>query len=145
MRSQDACVPLTRACRQAEVTYINSSRPCTEVELSAAASDLSPPPGTPPLEFQDEPGNGCIDRFTSDLSGDQLFDHYRLAAKNAGYAIEEPRGGVLEPSEEAPQSPGPLGLSKDPVTAYVSYESAGDEGPAREQLWVIIEVHERKN
>ena len=127
----------------AEVTYINSTRACTEVELSAAASDLAPPPGTPPLEFQDEPGNGCIARFTSDLSGEQLFDHYRLAAKNAGYDIDEPGEVVLEPGEEAPDSPGPLGLSNESVVAAVHYERAGDEGPARNQLWVVVEVHER--
>jgi hypothetical protein len=127
----------------AEVTYIYSTRACTEVELSAAASDLRPPPGTPPLEFRDEPGNGCIARFTSDLSGAQLFDHYRRAATNAGYEIEEPGEVVLEPGEEAPQFPGPLGMSSKTIVASVSYEQAGDDGPARNQLWVIVEIHER--
>ena len=115
---------------------------CTEAELSAVA-DLTPPPGTPPLEFQSEPSNGCIARFNSNLSGEQLYGHYRLVAKNAGWVVEEPGEVVLEPGQEAPQSPGPLGLSNDMLSAVVSYERAGDEGPARDQLWVVVEIYER--
>ena len=126
----------------AEMVHAYRTTECTDAELSAVA-DLPPPPNTPPLEFQDEPGNGCIARFETSLSGEQLFDHYRLSARAAGYAIEEPGEGVLEPGEEAPQSPGPLGLSNETVTALVQYEAAGDEGPASDQLWVVVEVHER--
>ncbi|CAA9310534.1 MAG: Error-prone repair homolog of DNA polymerase III alpha subunit [uncultured Friedmanniella sp.] len=48
---------------------------------------------------------------------------------------------ALEPGEEAPDFPGPLGLSNETVTAAVQYERAGDEGPASDQLWVVLEVH----
>jgi hypothetical protein len=115
---------------------------CTDAELSAVA-ELPPPPGTPPLDFQSEPSNGCITRFTSSLSGEQLIDHYRRTAEQAGWQVEEPGGVVLEPGEEAPQSAGPLSMSNEDVTAAVHYERAGDEGPARDQLWVVVEVHER--
>ena len=115
---------------------------CTDLELSAIA-ELPPPPGTPPLNFESEPANGCITRFTSNLSGDQLIDHYRQAGKQAGWSVEEPGEVVLEPGEEAPQSAGPLGMNNEDVTAAVMYERAGDEGPAADQLWVVVEVHER--
>lgn len=115
---------------------------CTEVELSAIA-ELPPPPGTAAPEFQSEPENGCIARFYSSLTGEQLFDHYRQAATRAGWQIEEPGEVALEPGEEAPDFPGPLGLSNETVTAAVQYERAGDEGPASDQLWVVLEVHER--
>ncbi len=49
----------------------------------------------------------------------------------------------LEPGKAAPQSPGPLGMSNETVTAAVNHERAGDEGPARDQLWVVVEIHER--
>lgn len=115
---------------------------CTDTELSAIV-ELPPPPGTPPLDFQSEPANGCIARFNSTLSGEQLIDHYRQTAKQAGWEVEEPGEVVLEPGEEAPQSAGPLGMSNETVTAAVTYERAGDEGPARDQLWVVVEIHER--
>ena len=115
---------------------------CTEAELAAIA-ELPPPPGTPPLEFQDEPGNGCIARFHSSLSGKQLLDHYRRAAKEAGWQVEELDEVVLGPGEEAPDFPGPLGMTNETVTAAVQYERAGEEGPARDQLWVVVEVQER--
>ena len=116
---------------------------CTEAELAAVAQ-LPPPPGTPPLEFQSEPSNGCIARFPSDLSGAKLLDHYRQAAQKAGWEVEEPGSVLVEPGEEPPQSLGPLGLSHETVSASVHYEQAGDEGPARDQLWVVVEVHERQ-
>jgi len=115
---------------------------CTEAELSAIA-ELPPPPVIPPLSFESEPSNGCITRFNSNLSGEQLIDHYRQTAKKAGWQVEEPGEVVVEPGEEAPQSAGPLGMSNETVTAAVNYEAAGDEGPARDQLWVVVEVHER--
>ncbi len=115
---------------------------CTERELSAIA-ELPPPPGRPPLDFQSEPSNGCIARFNSTLSAQQLIDHYRQTAKQAGWEVEEPGGVVLEPGKAAPQSPGPLGMSNETVTAAVNHERAGDEGPARDQLWVVVEIHER--
>jgi hypothetical protein len=123
----------------------DSVKACTEMELSAVA-EFPPPRGTPPLEFQDESGNGCIARFTSTLSGEKLVDHHRLAAGNAGYEVDDYGEVVLEPGEEASQSPGGLfsSMSNETVIAHVSYERAGDEGPARNQLWVVVEVHERR-
>ena len=114
---------------------------CTDVELSAIA-ELPPPAGTSPLDFQSEPANGCIARFTSTLSGEQLIDHYRQAAEQAGWEADETGEVLLEPGEEAPQSAGPLSMSTKDVTAAVHHERAGDEGPARDQLWVVVEVHE---
>lgn len=115
---------------------------CTDVELSAIA-ELPPPPATPPLDFQSEPANGCIARFTSNLTGEQLINHYRQAADQAGWSVEEPSEAVPETGEEAPPSPGSLDLNTEDVTAAVHYEQAGDEGPAADQLWVVVEVHER--
>ena len=128
----------------AEAIFVFGTRACTQVELSAAAADLPPPRGTMPLEFQDEPGNGCIARFPSDLSGEQLFDHYRLAAEKAGYQVVEPGDVMVEPGEEVSQSPGPLTIRKDAVTAYVDYEGAGDQGNARDHLLVVVTVHEHR-
>lgn len=116
---------------------------CTEAELAAAAQ-LPPPPGTSAPDFQSEPHNGCIARFETDVSGEELFEHYRRAARQAGWTVEEPGPVQLDPGEEAPMSPGPLGLSNEAITAAVYYEQAGDEGPARERLWVVVEVHERQ-
>ncbi len=116
---------------------------CTEAELAAVA-ELPPPPGTAPLDFRSEPANGCIARFHSDLSGDQLIDHYRRAGQHAGWTIDPVDPVPMEPGGEVPQSPGSLSLSSETVTAAVSYESAGDEGHAREQLWVVVEVHQRE-
>jgi hypothetical protein len=115
---------------------------CTDVELSAIV-ELPPPPGTPPLDFQSEPANGCIARFTSDLTGEQLINHYRRTAEQAGWSVREPGEVVPEPGEEAPRPPGTLDMNTEDVTAAVHYERAGDEGPARNQLWVVVEVHER--
>ena len=66
------------------------------------------------------------------------------AARKAGWQVEEPGPVLVEPGEDPPQSLGPLGLSTDTISAAVNYEQAGDEGPAREQLWVVVEVHERQ-
>jgi hypothetical protein len=115
---------------------------CTDVELSAVA-ELPPPQGTPPLDFQSEPANGCITRFTSTLSGEQLINHYRRTAEQAGWSVGELGEVVPEPGEEAPRSPGSLDMSNEDVTAAVHYEQAGDEGPTADQLWVVVEVHER--
>ncbi len=34
-------------------------------------------------------------------------------------------------------------MSNETISASVQYERAGDEGPARSRLWVVVEVHER--
>ena len=81
---------------------------CTDTELSAAA-ELPPPPGTPPLDFESEPSNGCIVRFNSTLSGEQLIDHYRQAAEQAGWEVQEPGEVVLEPGRGSPARGGTSG------------------------------------
>ena len=108
---------------------------CTEAELAAIA-ELPPPPGTPPLEFQSEPANGCIARFNTDLSSEDLLGHYRQTATEAGWQVEGP-------GEDRGSLTGSLAMSDETVTAAVHHERAGDEGPARYQLWVVVEVHER--
>jgi len=118
---------------------------CTDVELAAAAR-LPPPPGPPPLPFQSEPVNGCIARFETALSAQQLLDHYRTAAQTAGWQIEEPREVDVEPGQPTPEVAGGslLGMSSESTAVAVSYERAGDEGPARDRLWVVVEIHERE-
>lgn len=126
---------------------------CTEVELSAAAQ-LPPPPGTAPLQFEsEEPVNGCIARFETAVSADQLLDHYRTAAQKAGWQVEEadwrvdePGEVPVEPGQPAPEISGGilLGMSSETMAASVSYERAGDEGPARDRLWVVVEINERE-
>lgn len=115
---------------------------CTPAELSAAA-ELPPPPGSPTPQFQSEPANGCIARFNSTLTGEQLLDHYRLAAKNAGWEVDEPGEVVVEPGEEPPTpGTGSLDMSNADMSLELTFEPAG-EGAARKRTWVVLSVHER--
>jgi hypothetical protein len=118
---------------------------CTDVELAAAAQ-LPAPPSTPSPVFQSEPANGCIARFETALSAAQLLDHYRAAAQQAGWEVEEPGEVQSEPGQPEPELAGGLllGMSSESVAAAVSYERAGDEGPARNRLWVVIELNQRE-
>ena len=75
---------------------------CTDVELSAIA-ELAPPPGAPALTFESEPSIGCIVRFTSDLTAEQLLDHYRRAADQVGWYLDEPGEVVLEAAAGEPE------------------------------------------
>lgn len=114
---------------------------CTPAELSAAA-ELPPPPGSPTPQFKSEPTNGCMARFNSTLTGAQLLDHYRLAARNAGW--EQEAGEVVEPGQEPPTSrTGSLFMNKGEMRFELRFEPAGEEGPARQETWVVLSVHER--
>ena len=116
---------------------------CTAAELSAAA-EFAPPPGSPPPQFQSEPVNGCVTRFSSALTGDLVVDHYRLAAKKAGWKVEEAGEAVVEPGQEPPTpGMGSLSMNKDQMTLELLVEPAGEEGPARTGTWVVLGVGER--
>lgn len=121
---------------------------CSPPELSAAA-ELSPPPGSPPPKFESYPTSGCGAGFHSSLSGKQVLEHYRLVAREAGWQVEEPDQGpvVIEPGEEPPtaaeQEEHTVYLHKETVTALVSFEPAGEEGPLRKQIWVVVGINER--
>jgi hypothetical protein len=114
---------------------------CTQAELSAVA-ELPPPPGTPPLEFQSEPAIGCIARFPSAMSGDQLIDHYRRTATVADWVLEPAAGGQIETGAHVPHGPGALAMSKDGMRVSVSYEPSEESGSGGSQLWVVVEVSE---
>lgn len=120
---------------------------CSPTELSAAA-ELPPPPGAPPPKFEAYPTSGCGAGFHSSLSGKQVLDHYRLAAREAGWQVEEPDRGpvVVEPGEEPPteaeQEEHTIHLHKETVTAWVGFEPAGEEGPKRDQIWVVVGISE---
>ena len=115
---------------------------CTAAELSAAA-ELAPPPGTPALQFQSEPVNGCLARFSTTLTSDQVLNHYRLTADNAGWEVKEPGKMVVEPGEEPPTpGMGSLDLTKNQVRAAVLLEPAGEEDPTGAKTWVVIGIHE---
>ena len=117
---------------------------CTAAELSAA-SELPPPPGSPAPQFQSEPANGCMARFSSTLTGEQVADHYRLAASKAGWKVEDAGEVVVEPGQEPPTpGMGSLYMNKDQMTLEVLVEPAGAEGPARTGTWVVIGVWERR-
>jgi hypothetical protein len=119
---------------------------CTPPELSAAA-ELPPPPGSPPPSFESYPHSGCAADFYSSLSGKQILDHYRLAARNAGWQVEEPAPGevVETPGKEQPTLPERemrTLLSNQTVTAEVTWEPV-EEGPMRGQTFVIVHLYER--
>ena len=117
---------------------------CTAAELSAVA-ELAPPPGTPAPQFQSEPVNGCIARFSTTLTSDQVLDHYRLTADNAGWEVEEAGEIVVEPGEEPPTpGMGSLDMTKNQISAALLLEPAGEEDPTGAETWVVIEVHEPK-
>jgi hypothetical protein len=117
---------------------------CTATELSAAA-EFPPPPGTPALQFQSEPVNGCIARFSTTLTSDQVLHHYRLTAHNAGWEVQEPGAIVVEPGQELPTpGTGGLNLTKDEISAALHLEPTGEEDPAGTGTWVVLEVHERR-
>ena len=117
---------------------------CTAAELSAAA-EFAPPPGTPPPQFQSEPINGCIARFSTTLTSDQVLNHYRLTADNAGWEVEEAGDIVVEPGQEPPTpGTGSLDMTKDQMSAAVHLEPTGEEDPAGTETWVVFEVHERR-
>jgi len=117
---------------------------CTATELSAVA-ELPPPPGTPALQFQSEPINGCIARFSTPLTSDQVLNHYRLTADNAGWEVEEAGAIVVEPGQEPPTpGTGSLDMTKDQISAAVHLEPTGEEDPAGTGTWVVFEVHERR-
>ena len=97
---------------------------CSPPELAAAA-ELRPPPGSPPPTFRSYPSSGCAATFNSSLSGQQILDHYRAAAKDAGWQVEG------------------RSMSNETVTAEVSWEPAGEEGPLREQVSVVVNIYER--
>jgi hypothetical protein len=113
---------------------------CTPAELSAVA-EFPPPPGSPTPQFQSEPENGCIARFNSTLTGDEILDHYRLAAEDAGWEVEDPGEVLVEPGQE-PVTPGTgsLSMNKAPMNLELSFEPTGDEGPASNQTWVVLSV-----
>jgi hypothetical protein len=119
---------------------------CTPPELSAAA-ELPPPPGSPPPSFESYPHGGCTADFYSSLSGKQILDHYRLAARDAGWHVEEPDPGevVEAPGKEPPtlaEREVRTLLSNDRVTAEVTWEPV-EEGPMRGQTFVIVHLYER--
>jgi len=118
------------------------TKKCTPAELSAAA-EVAPPPGAPVPKFQSEPVNGCTARFNSTLAADQILDHYRLAAKNAGWEVEDPGEAPVEPGQE-PLTPGmgSLYMNKDQMSLELLFEPAG-EGPAERQTWLVLSVRER--
>ena len=113
---------------------------CTPVELAAAA-ELPPPPGSPAPQFQNEPENGCIARFHSTLAGDQVLDHYRQAAENAGWQVIDSGEVPVEPGEEPPTpGTGGLSLTKNGMRFELNFEPAGEEGPGQNRSWVILSV-----
>ena len=119
---------------------------CSSPELSAAA-ELPPPPGSPPPSFKSYPHSGCAADFYSSLSGKQILDHYRLAAVNAGWQVEEPEPGEVgvAPGKEPPTLPERevrTYLSNETVTAEVAWEPV-EEGPLRGQTFVIVHLYER--
>ena len=119
---------------------------CNPLELSAAA-ELPPPPGSPPPSFTSYPYSGCSADFYSPLSGKQILDHYRLAAVNAGWRVEEPEPGEVgvAPDKGTPTLPERevrTFLSNETVTADVTWEPV-EEGPMRGQTFVIIHLYER--
>lgn len=117
---------------------------CTATELSAAA-EFPPPPGTPTPQFQSEPINGCIARFSTTLTSDQVFDHYRLAADTAGWEVEEPGEIVVEPGQEPPTpGTGSLDMTEKQISVVLHVEPAGEEDPTGRGTWVVFEVHERR-
>ena len=117
---------------------------CTATELSAVA-EFAPPPGTPAPQFQSEPINGCIARFSTTLTSDQVLDHYRLTADKAGWEVEEAGEIVVEPGQEPPTpGTGSLDMTKDQISAAVHLEPTGEEDPAGTGTWVVFEVHERR-
>ena len=103
---------------------------CRPPELAAAA-ELPPPPGSPPPTFQSFGSEGCAAEFNSSLTGEQILAHYRQAAKNAGWQIQEP----------APVEPG-IAMSNEAVTATVLWEPI-EEGPMQEQTHVAVHIDER--
>ena len=116
---------------------------CTATELSAVA-DFPPPTGTPALQFQSEPINGCIARFSTTLTSEQVLDHYRLTAAKAGWEVAEAGELVVEPGQEPPTpGTGSLDMTKDQISAAVHLEPTGEEDPAGPGTWVVLEVHER--
>ena len=117
---------------------------CTAAELSAVA-EFAPPPGTPAPQFQSEPINGCIARFSTTLTSDQVLDHYRLTADNAGWEVEEAGEIVVEPGQEPPTpGTGSLDMTKNQISAALHLEPAGEEDPTGTGTWVVLEVHERR-
>jgi hypothetical protein len=117
---------------------------CTAAELSAVA-ELPPPPGTPVPQFSTEPVNGCIARFNTTLTSDQVLGHYRLTARMAGWEVQEAGEIVVEPGQEPPTpGTGSLDLTKDQISVALHLEPAGEEGPADTGTWVVFEVHERR-
>ena len=117
---------------------------CTATELSAAA-ELAPPPGTPTPQFQSEPINGCIARFSTTLTSDQVLDHYRLTADKAGWEVAEAGQSVVEPGQEPPTpGTGSLDMTKNQISAALHLEPTSDEDPASTATWVVFEVHERR-
>ena len=117
---------------------------CTAAELSAAA-EFPPPLGSPAPRFQSEPANGCMARFSSTLTGEQVVDHYRLAPKKAGWKVEDAGEVVVEPGQEPPTpGMGSLYMNKDQMTLELLVEPAGEEGPARTGTWVVMGVWQRR-
>jgi hypothetical protein len=109
---------------------------CTAAELSAAA-ELPPPPGSPRPSYQSYGSRGCSGDFVSSLSGEQVLDHYRAAARDAGWQVEESAG-------EAELEVHSIAMSKESMGVEVSFEPAGEEGPPRDQVWVVVDVYERE-
>jgi hypothetical protein len=117
---------------------------CTVAELSAAA-EFPPPPGTPAPQFESVPVEGCTARFSSTLTGEEVLNHYRLAAKNAGWEVEDPGEVVAEPGQEPPTpGMGSLYMNKNQMSVELLFEPAGEEGPARTGTWVVVRVYERR-
>ena len=116
---------------------------CTAAELSAAA-ELPPPPGTPAPQFSSEPVNGCIARFNTTLTSEQVLGHYRLTASQAGWEVKEAGEIVVEPGQEPPTpGTGGLDMTRDQISAAVHLEPSGEEDRASAGTWVVFEVHER--
>ena len=117
---------------------------CTAAELSAAA-EFVPPPGTPAPQFQSEPVNGCIARFNTRLTSDQVLDHYRLTADGPDGRWRRPVRSWWSPVQEPPTpGTGSLDMTKDQISAAVHLEPTGGEDPAGTRTWVVLEVHERR-
>lgn len=117
---------------------------CTAAELSAVA-EVPPPPGAPALQFQSEPVNGCIARFSTALTSDQVLAHYRLTADKAGWEVDEAGDLVVEPGQEPPTpGTGSLDMTKDQISAAIHLEPTGENNPAGAGTWVVFEVHERR-
>ena len=117
---------------------------CTATELSAVA-EFPPPPGTPAPQFQSEPINGCIARFSTTLTTEQVLAHYRLTADNAGGRWRRPVNSRWSPGQEPPTpGTGSLDMTKNQISAAFRLEPAGEEQPAGTGTWVVLEVHERR-